>query len=443
MSKRRWLLGLLGLVFVGILLACGSNYDPTQDGLLLVTSQGAGAIQTYSFTLSNGHVSAITNTPTDTAFAVCLLKALPASIVTTPKGQYAYAILQANTTNCGPNSVGGIRAFKVNLDGSATGVGDLIPDTNAIALSMDPSGKFVYAAENNNSMATSPNATPCPGTTSQYGVCVYAIGSDGTLTGVQGNFNFINQPGFRNPAIVAVAPTPTVFPNVGINGTINSVCQLPFNTPPTSEFLYAVDTNNYGVWEYSVNPSTGVLGNPPGQTSPVFFASDPVPLGVAVDPCDRFVYVSDSLTNKVSAYLLCAVQAPSPPSGTTPCPFADGRLVPIAGSPFAMSGSANGPGPISVDPFGNNLYVLNTLSNNISGFKISQITGAITALTPATTATGLQPMSMVIRGDGNWMFVANFNAASVSQYSVSPVTGALTVEPPIVTDNYPFGVAVR
>lgn len=108
-----------------------------------------------------------------------------------------------------------------------------------------------------------------------------------------------------------------------------------------------------------------------------------------------------------------------------------------------MSGSANGPGPILVDPFGNNLYVLNTLSNNISGFKISQITGAITALTPATTATGLQPMSMVIRADGNWMFVSNFNAASVSQYSVSPVTGALTVEIPIVTDNYPFGVAVR
>src|SRR5437763_1250754 len=67
MSKRWWLLGVGVLVSIGALLACGSNYSRSQDGLLLVGSKGSGLIETFSFTLSNGHVSAIANSPADTA----------------------------------------------------------------------------------------------------------------------------------------------------------------------------------------------------------------------------------------------------------------------------------------------------------------------------------------------------------------------------------------
>ena len=447
MSKRWGLLGLLGLVLIALLLACGSNYDPSQDGLLLVSSQGAGLIQTYSFTLSNGHVSAIVNSPTDTANAniVCALAGLPASIVTDPKGQFAYAILNKNTTQCGANSTGGIAVFKINTDGNVPQVGNLIPDPNPVSLTMDPAGKFLFVAEGTNSTPTSPNAAPCPGTTNQFGVCVYAIGSGGSLTGVQGTFNFINGTAFQNPNIVAVASTPTVFPQVGINGTINSVCQIPGNQPFTSQFLYAVDALNYVVWEFSVDTTTGALGNPPGQTQVPFFQTDQIPMGVAVDPCVRFAYVSDSRTNRVSAYTICMrVQVQQGPQPA--CQVADGSLVQISGSPFPLTGSANEPGPIVVDPFGNNLYVLGLLSNTISVFKISQISGSITAPNVPTVATGRQNPnggSIVIRADGNWMFVPNYNDATVSQYSVSPVTGTLTVELPIITDNYPFGVAVK
>jgi 6-phosphogluconolactonase len=438
MVKRLWLLGLAGLVFIALLVACGSNYNPSQDGLLLVGSQGSGLIETFSFTLSNGHVSAIANSPNDTANDVCVLNGLPASMVINPAGVYAFSIINKNPTNCGSGTVGGIATFKVGSDGNVTQVGGLTADPNPVSLTMDPAGKYLFVAEGLNSTASSPNSKPCPGTTAQFGVCVYSIGSGGGLTPVAGTYNFINGTGFQNPNIVAVAPTPTVFPPVGVNGTVNSVCQVPGNQPPTSQFLYAVDANNYVVWEYSVDPSTGALGNPPSQTAVQEFATDQIPMGVAVDPCDRFAYVSDSLTNKISAYQICAnVQVP------TPCQKADGSLVEIAGSPFALSGSANGPGPIVVDPYGNNVYTVGTLSNTVSGFRISPISGAITALTPPTVATGLEPTSIVIRSDDNWMFVTNFNAATVSQYSITPATGALAVSQPIQTDNYPFGVAVK
>jgi DNA-binding beta-propeller fold protein YncE len=103
---------------------------------------------------------------------------------------------------------------------------------------------------------------------------------------------------------------------------------------------------------------------------------------------------------------------------------------------------------VLVDPFGNNVYVLGTLSNTVSGLKISPISGSVTALSPATVATGSGPASMAIRADDNWLFVTNYGSASlggssVSQYSITPATGILSGQPTIPTDNYPFGVAVK
>jgi 6-phosphogluconolactonase (cycloisomerase 2 family) len=170
-----------------------------------------------------------------------------------------------------------------------------------------------------------------------------------------------------------------------------------------------------------------------------------MPAGAAVDPCNRFVYVSDSLTNKVSAYTICNGSVTQ--SVTCPKP-SDGSLMPVAGSPFSLSGSANGAGPLVVDPYGNNVYVLGILSNTVSPFKISPVSGSLTALSPATLATGLQSSvlqqtSIAIRGDDNWLFVPNYNAATVSQYSIIPASGALSALPVISTDNYPVGVAVK
>lgn len=417
MSKRWWLLGVGMLVSIGLLLACGSNYNRSQDGLLLVGSKGSGLIETFSFTLSNGHVSAIANSPADTANKSCALKGAPASMVMDPAGAYAYAVISA--VECGGKGFS-ITAFKVNSDGSTT-PGTPVSDPNPVALSMDAAGKFLFVAEGIQGL-----------------VNVYKIGSGGALTGVPGTFNFVNGAGFQPPNIAAVAATPTVFPGIGVNGTQNSVCSVPQNSPPSAQFLYAVDSANYVVYEFAVDTSTGALGNPPGTTVVPFFPTDQVPAGVAVDPCDRFVYVSDSQTNKVSAYTICTkVIVP------TPCPNADGSLVAVPGSPFSLTGNANGAGPIAVDPYGNNVYVVGTLSNTVSPLKISPTSGALTAMSPAVVATGLEPKSIVIRGDDNWMFVSNYSGPSVSQYSIVPATGALTVAAPIPTDNYPWGLAVK
>jgi 6-phosphogluconolactonase (cycloisomerase 2 family) len=309
---------------------------------------------------------------------------------------------------------------------------DVVPGT----MVMDPAGKFLFVADR----ATTDFPHHNPGLYVPGAVSVFAIGSGGGLTEVAGSPFFTTIPATTLPQsgldIVSVAPTPTVFPAIGVNGVQNSVCSTL--TPPTAQYLYAVDGLGNQGFEFAVDTSSGVLTL--NQITP--FPTDTTPAGVAVDPCDRFVYVSDSLSDKVSAYTICnAISMPT-------CSFADGRLAEVIGSPFGLSGSASSPGPLAVDPYGNYVYVLGTHSNTISPLKISPASGALTGLSPATVATGVGPRSIAIRGDDNWMFVTNLGSISlggntVSQYAITPATGALSAEQAIQTDNYPWGVAVK
>jgi 6-phosphogluconolactonase (cycloisomerase 2 family) len=435
MSKRFWLLGFVGLILVALLAACGSNYNSSTNGLVLVGSQGSSVIQTFSLNPGSGHVSSVANSTNDTSNETCLLNGSPSSMVMTPSGAFAYVIFNSSSV-CSNATQAGIAVFQVKSDGTTAQVGSLVLDPNPIALAMDSAGKFLFVAEGLNSWG-SPSPKPCPQTSAQYGVCVYTIGSDGSLTGVQGTFSFASGQGFRTPNIVAVAPTPTVFPAAGINGVSGAVCTAAGNSPPTTEYLYAVDADNYVVWEFTVDMSTGALGNLTPSGPVPSHPTDAIPAGAAVDACNRFLYVSGSLHNKINAYVICttAIQGV--------CPSADGSVVDVSGSPFAVTGSANGLGPIAVDPNGNDVYVVGTLSNTVSAFRISPVSGALAALSPATVATGTSPKSIAIRADNNWMFVTNYGSASVSQYAITPATGVLTTAEPITTDNYPFGVAVK
>ena len=437
MSKRfAWLLGAGILVSIGWLVACGSSFNSSSDGLVVVGSQGSGLLETFSFSLSSGHNSAISNSPNDTSAEVCVLKGLPSSIIMDPAGAHAFAIINQNSSCTG--SVTGIQVFAVNSDGTITTSGAPLTLNQAngcgvipVALAFDSSAKYLFIADT----TTTCNGQLIPGT-----ISVLAVGSGGTLTEVAGSpFAVPNVLNVQSPAqLVALAVTPTVFPAIGVNGVQNAVCSTPGLAPPTSEFLYVADKVNNVLWEYMVNQSTGALVSPPNQSNAASFPTGATPSGVAVDPCDRFVYVADLTVNQVSAYSICNGL---PTQSSSICPSTpDDSLVAVTGSPFSIT-SGNGPGPIVVDPFGNFVYALDTLSSQISILKISPVSGSLTAT--GVTATGQGPTSMAIRGDDNWLFVTNNVSATLSQYSITPASGALTPQPAIGTDNLPWGVAVK
>jgi DNA-binding beta-propeller fold protein YncE len=465
MSKRfAWLLGVGVLVSIGLMVACGSAFNSSTDGLVVVGSQGSGVLETFSFSLTSGHNAAVSNSPTDTGAEVCLLGGVPYSIVIDPAGTYAYSIIMGNAT-CGANLPAGLQAFKINSDGTIATSGSLIPLNKAnvevceqignqnqlvaeavsvfpVALTMDSTGKYLFVAD---AATTDSSQNAAPGA-----ISVFAIGSGGTLTEVTNSDPTQSSPFTVPPScnatadFSALAVSPTVFPGLGIQGNTSPVCTINGENVPTTENLYVADkSNNNVIWEFAVSSSTGALSPFPTNSSPASVAAGHVPSGVAVDPCNRFVYAANLQDNSVSAYTICnGMPTASPNCTVTGTTLPAGSLVEIKpGSPFSIT-TGNGPGPIIVDPFGNFVYALDTLSSQISILKISPVTGALTS--DGTTATGgIMSTSMAIRGDDNWLFVTNQLSASLSEFSITPVSGALTPGSSIPTDNSPWGVAVK
>lgn len=435
MSKRlAWLLGMASLVSIALLVACGSKYNSSSDGLVLVGSQGSSLIQSFSFSLGNGHIAAISNPPATSG--------VPSSMVVDPTGAFAYVLINESGSYS-------ISSFKTNSNGTVTAgtsgtnfnqgtvlvQGSMTPESVTVVpfrLKMDAAGKFLFVA---NRATTDSNGLFVPGS-----VSVFSIGSGGALTEVTGSPFFTSNPATTTPQssldIVSVAPTPTVFPGLGLNGVQAAVCSGQNIPAPTSQYLYAVDAIGNQVFQFQVDTSSGALSAPTGLSAVPSFATGPVPADAAVDACNRFVFVSDSLSNQVSSYTICTVVSSA-------CPIANGRLLDASGSPFSLTNGANGAGPLVVDPFGNYVYVVGTKSNTVSGLHISSASGGLTPLTTATVPTGSQPVAIAIRADDNWLFVANFNSASLSQYSITPASGALSVLPAVTTDNLPLSVAVK
>ena len=426
-TRLTWVVAMLAVVAIGFLMACSTKYSSSSNGLVVVPTQSAAVMQSFSLNLANGHLSQINNAagpPTN---------GLPTSIVLDPTGDFAYVIVYQNPAVLG--SATGIETFQIASDGKLTaGATTTLNNTiftplggqcesiavTPVALAIDSAGKFLFVA---NSAASS-----APGS-----VSVLAI-SGGNLKEVQpvscSSASTAGSPfplpgATSNPSASALAVTPTVYP------TQFAYCSG--HAAPTTENLYVTDSVNYLLLNYSVNTSTGALTLMPPSTSSPGLSTGTVPSGVAVDPCNRFVYVANSTSNNISAFTICSAVTPS-------CLKPDFSLLAVTGSPFGTS-PGDGPGPVAVDPYGNFLYVVDSGSSQVSAFRIGANNGNLTSV--GTYAAGTGANSIAIRGDDIWVFVANSTSSTLSQYAIIPATGGLAPQSPASTFNTPTGVAVK
>jgi 6-phosphogluconolactonase (cycloisomerase 2 family) len=433
-----WIVAVLALVAIGFLLACSTKYSASSNGLVIVPTQGTtegvqatAVMETFSLDLANGQMSQINNVNGPPA------PGLTGSVVLDPAGAHAYVIV--TQTSEFPSQTG-VAVFSVGSDGKlGTATTTTLNNTSIIvggqtesvpvapvALAMDSAGKFLFVADSATSDASS-NAVP-------GSISVLAIGSSGSLTEVSGSpFPLPAETGGSTPSASALAVTPTVYP------VQYSFCSG--HTPPTTEYLYVTDAVNYVVLNYMVDPSAGTLSLMEYAPSVPGAPTGSVPSGVAVDPCNRFVYVANagpgSSQNNVSAYTICStINVISTPS----CPAADFSLHPVTGSPYP---AGDNPGPLSVDAYGNFLYVVNTGSGNVSGFRINAATGALAAFIGQPAAAGVGANSIAVRGDDSWVFVANKTSGTLSQYAITQSDGALNPVGPVSTLDLPSGVAVK
>jgi 6-phosphogluconolactonase (cycloisomerase 2 family) len=415
-TRLNALLGLVVLVSIGLLVACGSHYSATSDGLVIVPNRGSGTLQSFTLNLNNGSLSLISKAP--------LILGKANAVILDPSGQFAYVAVLPDLTVANSVTTVSIVSYNVNSDGSLTGAntvpmigGDAL---NPSAFAIDSTGKFLFSA---NQATTDSEGTPVEGSVSVFSL------SSGSLTEAPGSpFALPHVLGGALPSPGGLAVTPTVFPVSTTIGT--ATCSLV--GPPTVEYLYVSDSANNQIFDFMVDGSTGALEPPLNEALVPGTATDRTPSGVAIDPCNRFVYVANHDSNNVSAYTICNATGPT-------CQNIDASLV-LVGTPAPVG---NGPTALAVDPFGNFVYVVNTLANSMSAFQISQVGGGLSPLGTPTVATGSTPVSIAIRSDGSWIFVTDNNSSGISQYAVTPASGALAALPGITTDNFPYGVAVK
>jgi len=248
-------------------------------------------------------------------------------------------------------------------------------------------------------------------------ISVFAIGTDGALTEVQGS-------PFPTSSTVATGPSAIAVTSDG-------------------SFLYVANSLINTVTQYDVQVGADPTDVTLAQQSS--YNTGTTPSGALITPNGGFLYVANSGTSNISVFAICDTVLTSCSNPNQP----DGTLTEV-GSPVAA-----GLGPLVMAATSDNkfLFVVDAQGNQISQFKVSTGTGALTANTEATISTGANPVSIAIRvgttvikatgGTEDFVYVANRGAATISSYSFDSTAGLLSVIAPIATGGQPTVVVAK
>jgi len=266
----------------------------------------AGSVSAYTINAMTGALTSV-----GAIFGACpglgctLLS--PFSVAVDPSGKFVYV---ANEGGFSPTS---ISMFKIDATtGALASIGAVAAGGRAVSVIVDPSGKFAYVADSSNGFPAENNK-----------VSMYTI----------------------NTTSGALTSTGTI--DAGINPSSVAV-------DPTGKFAYVTNSDSNDVSMYTINTTTGAL------TSIGLIAAGIGPASVAVDPTGKFAYVTNSGSNDVSMYTINA---------TT------GTLSSIGTIAAGLS-----PSSIAIHPSGKFAYVTNSRSNDVSMYSIDAASGALTLI---------------------------------------------------------------
>ena len=297
----------------------GGLVADTSSKFLYVSDFSNGEIDAFTIGKSTGALTQVTGSPFSTG------PAPGAGIAIDPQTRFLYL------TNSS-----GVLGYTINSStGALTPIaGSPFPAGNTpIQAIVDPTGKFLYASNNGDSMGT---------------ISAYSIDSTtGALTPIAGS-PFATQANFPGPSGFAFGGGGK-FLYVGMAGTANA---------------------NNVVSGFAVDSTTGALTQITGSP----FAAGKDPGHIASDPKGKFLFTANSQDNTVSAFTIDATS---------------GALTPISGSPFAAGGGAVS---VAVDRDGTFVYLGMQPSpiagtQGLSAFSIDGATGALTPLAGSPFAT--------------------------------------------------------
>jgi 6-phosphogluconolactonase len=181
-------------------------------------------------------------------------------------------------------------------------------------------------------------------------------------------------------------------------------CGGSSSSTKTIAFLYVVGQGSNNI----VGLKEGTNGSLSSVSVPSF-ASNPIPVAMALHPLKSFVYVANSNSNTVSGYSLNHVTGILTPVGTAVVP----------------SPAGTNPIGVGVNSSGQFLFVLNQGSSNISVFNIDLTRGLLTEIAGSPFAAPTNPEFMVVSPTSGFLYVAGGTTGLISGFSIA-ASGALS-----------------
>jgi YVTN family beta-propeller protein len=226
------------------------------------------------------------------------------SVVVDPSGKFAYV---GNGGALPAGSFGGsstVTIFTINgTTGALTSVGTIAAGTGPDSVAVDPSGKFVYVANEND---TSGGA----GNVSMYTIDATngALTSTGTITAgtypvsvavdPAGEFAYVANYGSNDVSMYTIDATTGALTSIGTIAAGTNPGSVAVD--PAGKFAYVTNNGSNDVSMYTINATTGAL------TSTGTIAAGSQPTSIAVHPSGNFAFVTNAGSNSVSMYSIDA-----------------------------------------------------------------------------------------------------------------------------------------
>jgi 6-phosphogluconolactonase len=349
-----------------VYLACSAGTTAGSAGEIQIydVDAGSGALRTSSASISSGGTT-------------------PVSLAVTSDSANLYVANQGNKT---------VVHFAIAGSGVLTQKDTVTLPATPVYIAVNSAGTYLYVVSGTASA-----------TLTEYGLSSGTIGSAAATIS-------LTLPSY---------PTDTILPT--------AVAVLPDNN---AVYVAAVDKSAYnpgGTTTSNANPgwlfgysvgSGGALTATAGSP----YQGGVKPSALAIDPTNRFVYLTDYASNELVGY---TVQS-------------SGNLNFMVNGPFK---TGNEPSAVTIDPRGVYIYVSNALDNSVSAFTISLPTGTPSAVIGAgfsnTNVTDTQPVSIIVEPAlGRYVYTANYLGNSISGFLLNANTGAIN---PTEGTPYPTG----
>ncbi len=374
-----------------------------------VANATANSISAYTINASTGALTEIDQNGAAAGTAVAT-ELTPQSVTVDPSGKFAYAANLISNT---------VSAYTIDTStGVLTNIGVAVPTgTYPISVTVDPTGKFAYVANNGSNDVSAYTINATTGALSIIGTVPTGAGTNprSVMVDPSAKFAYVANANSNNVQVFTINASTGALTSAGsVSGrsSLISIAMTKGATPVTytPKFAYVANGSANTISTYTINASTGVLTD-----TGVSANTNPFPYSITFDPSGRFAYVAGNS----SSVVLYTVDATS------------GALTLVSGY-----GPVYAPLSITVDPSGKFAYVANSFNgaggNSVSAFAIDATNGTLTeidqngAAAGTTVAAGSAPASVTVDPSGKFAYVANQVSYNVSAYTINSITGVLT-----------------